>query len=553
MGVIVDDRRDRLRQQAILALADSGGWSLVITYPALTFCLALAAEVWETKRWLVTAVILLTAAVGVVRELLAQKIRTSSLPRMLHLRKMYAGSVVLLAGVWASYGFTLIVQTREQSWGSFLVVLTTVGLVAASAFNLHPYLPLLLAYLFTTMLPLAVALLLHGGLAEALTAALILVFCFFISSIGRRNSRSYQGFSQALLDLEEARASQEVLLRRWRSVVENAPDIILLVDRELKVEFINRTEGPYAPEDLVGHPLAEFMPADEVEQVVTHLQDVLATGRSAYYTTRAISPEGEILGVYDSRAGALWVNEQVESVVIIASNVSARQAMEEELRHSRRQLRQLAARQEAALEEERRRISREVHDQLGQLLTALKIDLGWMLSRLDEGPLAERAQAMNEVVDATMANVRTISRRLRPPILDELGLVSALDWLLEDVLGRAGLQYRLDSPLAGRFFDPEASLSIFRVCQEALTNVLRHAQARFVEVELKCETEFLRLRIADDGVGISSEQVASSLGLLGLRERVHLLEGKLSILGQPGQGTEIVVEIPLRRALKAGV
>lgn len=159
--------------------------------------------------------------------------------------------------------------------------------------------------------------------------------------------------------------------------------------------------------------------------------------------------------------------------------------------------------------------------------------------------MLDRVEAMGVLVTDTMGTVRRISSRLRPPLLDELGLAPALDWLVQDICGRAGLRYRLEINLGGLVLDEDFTLAIFRICQEGLTNVVRHAQAGRVELEVIREGEVLGLRICDDGVGIVPEKVRSSLGLLGLRERVEGLGGSLRIHGTPGQGSEICCSFPL--------
>lgn len=545
----VNQQEVRLQQQAVRDLANSGGLPFVLVYPTLALFVGFASDLWRFQPTMMYLMVAATTLLGVLRQVLGQRLRLASPPQLSARRFMYSGAVLSLATCWSGYAAWITLVYRH-SWNGLIAIVATLGLVAASTFNLTAYLPLLLGYVFVMVFPCALAMAAIGGRPELLTAGMLMLFSYFMASIGRRNHLHYKGLSQALLDLEASRGEGEALLRRWRSVVENAPEIILLVDRDLNVEFINHTEGPYLPADLVGKPLANFMPPDEINRVMGYLREVFESGQPTSYVTRAIGPDGEVSGTYSARVGPLSIKDSVESVVIIASNITERVRMEEELRHSQSQMRRLAARQEAALEDDRRRISREVHDELGQLLTVLKIDLGWMLQRLDEGPLYDRAQAMNQVVDATMANARTIARRLRPPILDELGPVQALDWLVEDICKRADLSYNLNTSLGGRILDADAALAVFRLCQEALTNVVRHARASHVDVELLLTEQGLRLRVQDNGRGISRDQVVGSLGLLGLQERVSLLGGQLTIQGKPDHGTEVLALIPLENAIR---
>ncbi|MBT9588095.1 sensor histidine kinase [bacterium] len=210
------------------------------------------------------------------------------------------------------------------------------------------------------------------------------------------------------------------------------------------------------------------------------------------------------------------------------------------------QLRHLSARQLEAVEKERLHVAREVHDDLGQLLTALKISLARTEKLVVEDSLQTRLREMNELVDATMASVRRISGSLRPPLLDELGLVPALDRFLSESLQRAKLDYRLTVSEPMPNLSKDQSLAAFRICQEAITNVLRHSQARSVAVRIAARSGDFCIEVSDDGVGASIDPLKPALGLLGLRERVHLLGGKLTVISAPGQGTQLMARFPIQ-------
>ncbi|MCA9791663.1 MAG: PAS domain S-box protein, partial [Candidatus Eremiobacteraeota bacterium] len=299
-------------------------------------------------------------------------------------------------------------------------------------------------------------------------------------------------------------------------------------------------------EQVVGQPYELFIPPHDRARVRSIIDSVFATGEAAGYDTEARAPDGSVLGWYACRVGPIMVEGAVESVVIIASNITERRQIEEELRHSRAQLRRLTARQQTALEEERRHIARELHDELGQLLTALKIDLAWLEARLGEPALLDRTTAMTEIVSATMSTIRRISTRLRPQLLDDLGPRAALDWLTQEICERAGISCALRFDLAGHALSEDCALTVFRICQEALTNVVRHAEASHVSIEVKVEQAQLELSICDNGIGISDGQRDSSLGLLGLQERVHMLGGQVTITGT-AQGTVVRSLLPLDR------
>jgi PAS domain S-box-containing protein len=221
---------------------------------------------------------------------------------------------------------------------------------------------------------------------------------------------------------------------------------------------------------------------------------------------------------------------------------------EQQLRESRGQLRELAAYLQSVREEERTRISRELHDELGQSLTAIRIGLGVIETKGKAMPAEwlDNVHALKKIADSTVESVQRIAADLRPLILDELGLPSAIDWLLESFSANAGVAYELLLPASSLDFSREISTTIFRIIQEALTNVSRHSQATRVVVELKETPASISLKITDDGKGIdpAADAREQSLGLIGMRERAYLLGGDLRIHSRPGAGTSIEVRIP---------
>lgn len=219
-----------------------------------------------------------------------------------------------------------------------------------------------------------------------------------------------------------------------------------------------------------------------------------------------------------------------------------------ELQGSFEQLRALAGRLQSIREEERKRVAREIHDQLGQSLTAIKLDVSSLIHEMqeDQGRQSTRTHTILTLVDETIRSVRRIATELRPGMLDDLGLVATLEWAGEEFGTRTGTQCRLDLPSDDIVVDPETAVAIFRIFQETLTNVARHANAKEVKARLAVEDGNLTLEVHDDGTGIPREklQKGRSLGILGMRERATLLGGDLSITGFPGKGTAVRVWIP---------
>jgi len=226
-----------------------------------------------------------------------------------------------------------------------------------------------------------------------------------------------------------------------------------------------------------------------------------------------------------------------------------RRLAEVQLRESHKQLRALSVYLQHVREEERTRIAREVHDELGQALTSCKLDASWLSHHLrrDQKDLLAKAAKLATEIDSTIQTVRRISTELRPGILDYLGLVAALEWQAQEFQSRTGIRCHVSAHLHGPPLDPELTTAFFRIFQETLTNVIRHAEATDVDVQLKEESARIILEIKDNGRGISREEIADpkSMGLLGMRERAALLGGDFRI--QPlrgGRGTKACVAIP---------
>jgi signal transduction histidine kinase len=248
---------------------------------------------------------------------------------------------------------------------------------------------------------------------------------------------------------------------------------------------------------------------------------------------------------------------EVTRVTGILRDITERKNAEETLRHNEQMLRSLTARLDRLREEERTRISREIHDELGQSLTAMKMDLRWLEKRLllelpsgKVEPLAERILDACTLCDQTITSVQRIAAELRPGVLDRLGLSTALGYEAKRFSQRTGIPCELTLPETATPEDPMISTTVFRIFQEALTNVARHAQAQRVAVAMSINSHRLLLRVSDDGIGIPSEKLRgiTSLGLLGMRERAARLGGEVSISNAQPHGTIITIELPISHA-----
>ena len=226
------------------------------------------------------------------------------------------------------------------------------------------------------------------------------------------------------------------------------------------------------------------------------------------------------------------------------------QRAEEKLTKSRERLRNLSGSLQTMLEVERTRISREIHDEMGQALTALKLDLSSMRRKFDAEALGEQSAKVHEIertVTRIIRTVRKIATELRPGILDELGVAAAIDWMAKDFRKRTGIGCKVMIKAVGKASGAVHATAIFRIVQEALTNVMRHAAASQVSLSLEKVDAALVLEVRDNGLGIKEGRIfdTHSLGLTGIRERVLLLGGKAEISGKPGEGTLVRVVLPI--------
>jgi len=214
------------------------------------------------------------------------------------------------------------------------------------------------------------------------------------------------------------------------------------------------------------------------------------------------------------------------------------------------QLRALSQRIEATREEERTGIAREIHDQLGQALTALKMDIAWVSRRLrDPVSIEQKLAEMSRTTDEIIRSVRRISAELRPGVLDDLGLLAAIEWQAGEFAQRSAIRCRVRSELGDLMVERAQATAAFRIFQEALTNVARHAGATQVDVRLGARDGRLEMEVADDGVGLPEAMPrAGSLGLLGMSERARRLGGECEVRRRAPRGTVVSLSIPLRTA-----
>ena len=334
-------------------------------------------------------------------------------------------------------------------------------------------------------------------------------------------------------------SQQELFLR---SVLDNLPHMIFVKEaKDLRFVRWNKAGAELIgtpSEEIVGNTDFDLFSAEQAVFFQKIDREVLATGVLCDIPEEILDTRGGPRVLHTKKIPICDEQGEPRYLLGISEDITERKRLES----------QLASRFESAREAERRHIARELHDELGQLLTALRLDLGRLQAQLSP-ELRREAESMSNLLDHTVKTVRRLSTELRPQILDDLGLRAALEWLSQNVSQR-GLHVDLDWDLTGFPLQDEARTAFFRISQEALNNVVRHAKARKVRMKLAFDGRELCLRVSDDGQGFKmGESLLDNLGLLGMKERISLLGGQLSIETAPGRGTVVTARAPRERCL----
>lgn len=361
------------------------------------------------------------------------------------------------------------------------------------------------------------------------------------------------------LDITERKATDERLREvndRLTALVHASPVGIVILDAEGLCRLWNpAAEKIYGwrEEEVLGRPLPTVAPEQSNEH--RFLRERVMEDK-AFTDLEVVRYRKDGTPVYTSLSTAPLrdPNGIICGLIGLMVDMTQRKQVELQLSQSRDQLRALMTRLHSAREEEGTRIAREVHDELGQAMTSLKLDLSWVARRLSipetadsRAQMLERIQGAMRQLDGTIQSVRAIATALRPSVLDELGLAAALDWQTRDFEKRTGIRCEWSMPSVPIPIGPDQATAVFRIYQEILTNVVRHAQASTIQIHLDISANWLVLEVSDNGLGIPASALAhtNSLGLLGMRERATQWGGDLSIQGTAGKGTTVTVRLPV--------
>jgi PAS domain S-box-containing protein len=345
---------------------------------------------------------------------------------------------------------------------------------------------------------------------------------------------------------EEAQRSED----RLRLVIDTIPTMAWTSRPDGVVDFLNRRWLDYAGlslEEALEDTSRTMHPEDLPRVMEKWLANLAAGGGPFEAEMRLRRADGEYRWFLVRNVPLRDDLGHIVRWFATSTEIEDRKRAEEALRRSFDDRRALAARLQSVREEERTRVAREIHDELGQALTAIKFDLASLVYELPpEEKQQYRRESIMKLIDETIQTVRRISTALRPGVLDDLGLVAAVEWAAEEFEARTGTKCHTSLPDAEIGMGPEHATALFRIFQETLTNVARHADASAVHVRLGTEVGDVSLEVRDNGKGIGEAQLsaASSLGIRGIRERALLLGGEVTINGAPGKGTTVKVRIP---------
>jgi hypothetical protein len=378
------------------------------------------------------------------------------------------------------------------------------------------------------------------------------------ASISQHTEGSRRFYTVILRDITERVRAEDMLARseaRLRAILDSAMDGIVTVDAAQHIVLFNaaaETMFGCPREHAIGAPLAWFIPERFRDTHAAHIRQFGEAGTTSRRMggLRVVTGQRRNGEEFPIDASISQLSEDGHKFyTVILRDVTERVRAEQALLKSKEELQLLALAAHQTREQEQSRIARELHDELGQSLTALKMLVASVRETVaqDDGASAEKLDKMGAVLDRTVAATRRIAADLRPLMLDDLGLIPAIEWLAED------FTQRNEIPCALAFDDPELKVTgvhataIFRIVQEALTNVARHAKAGRVELRIAHEHSHVRIRIRDDGVGFATDapRAPNSRGLLGMRERAYLLGGTIGVESSPGRGTIIEVRLPV--------
>lgn len=327
-----------------------------------------------------------------------------------------------------------------------------------------------------------------------------------------------------------------------RSILDSISDSFIAIDKNLTITYINKTSATFFqrdPETLINKNLKKILPKEKNQFLYQLIENGMELNKKV---------QGEI---FDADTGN-WLHHYIypseNLVTLYTRNINEEKKREKEMEVINEDLRRLSTHLQQIREEERKMIARDLHDDLGQQLTGLQMDVHWMQKKLQEADplLLNKINEMNEMVDHTIRSIRRILSDLRPAILDDLGMLAAMEWLNQETSKRYPIDIHFQVNTQEIPLSPDAASGLFRIYQEAINNAIKHANAKNIRTVIEVTDTQVIISITDDGKGMANTQKQEKgYGLLGIKERTYILGGTFSIQTEEGKGTSLIIHIPL--------
>jgi PAS domain S-box-containing protein len=377
-----------------------------------------------------------------------------------------------------------------------------------------------------------------------------------VMSITYKGKRAILGNSMDVTERKEAGRRLEELEALESSILDAIPQAVVGL-HERWINFANNAVKiifGWHHEELIGKSIRMiYRNEEEADRIGDIFYSGLENQRTYETEFPCLCKDGREI-ICRMKASRIGEKLRDKRIVVTFEDITAQKKAQEELERSRQDLRNLSVHLQSVREEESTRVARKIHDELGQSLTALQMDLSWLENRLpvNSKNIREKTRSMSELVDATIESVQKITRELRPSLLDDLGLPAAIEWQAGDFQKRSGIRCQANILCDTDTISKDLATSIFRIFQETLTNIARHSKATQCKVSLTGNEKELCLEVTDNGIGITQWQVDDprSFGMIGMRERAHLWGGTVHVRNAKPSGTTVRVMIPLDKGEK---
>lgn len=355
--------------------------------------------------------------------------------------------------------------------------------------------------------------------------------------------------SEKLNELELIRTQKKL-----QNIYDKTPVMMHSVDAEMNILDVSKywlKKMNYNLEDVLGRKSTEFLTEKSLKSARKfYIPSFIRDGKIDNAEYQFVTRDGELIDVLLSAESDLDNDGKVIKSYAVLNDITVRKKIEEKLKQTSKKMRDLSIHVEKVREDERAKMALNLHDDLGQKLTALNMELAWLKVRLSykDSPLMQKVNSMQQLLNDTILSMQKISTDLRPRMLDDLGLIPTIEWLVDEFQEYAKVRCKFINKMPQLNLPDPYNITIFRVLQESLTNITRHSGATQVKIEFYIKDKFLHINLIDNGKGITKSEIEDpkSFGIFGMKERLGNISGKVKIVGEKDKGTEVIIAIPLK-------